>query len=436
MNKNVSLVYNHFLAFTNEFSEPIKRIFLNISDTVDKYTSMTLVSLTVDNKVLKLSNSDITISNPVLSKVQSILEHLDTSAVKGSAILKVKVNDTEYDIIVENGSYLKYPKEVAKIVKSIDVYKYLYLYYSLSDEHLYDFIQKLFLSEAKVEMQPTQAILHYFDLATGANESSASMSTEAQNIANKQIEFENLKVEAEKYRTELESLLKLSKEKKESLSISKTAADDSYVNDTQLDELRADARTLKKGITDITDKLEKISKLLPEISDHLANAVLEKEQHVNLVNAQKRTIANKVTYEKLLNDNRNALENIMSRIKLLESNKIKLNANKDPESSISKDIFELDGKINSLGDQLQVVSNRISAIRKEIALFNEKDVNLKYVSKVNFADTINFIDKNYFLSYEENLVYNFIRFYLKTKLTGTVTTDKYATSFFISIFGF
>lgn len=442
MNKNVGLIYDHFLKFTDEFSEPVKRVFIQISDVVEKFQELGLVRVEFNKGTTNSLNIDL--NKPVkdasvLAKIKSLLEHTVSSAAM-NACLTVRVKDVDYAIIVESGKYTQYPKEVAKVVKSMDVSAYLYFYYSLGDDasedDIINFITKVFFSQQRVQMTPTQAIAHYFDLAVGNTVSSASSSKEAKSIANKQIEFEQLSIEIEKHREELKSVLLKSKKKKEILSKSKEASDVSFLNDSQLKDLKADAAVLSTGIADTKKKLEKIEKLLPAIADELANGDLEKEDRLRLADVQKRTKANKVTYEKMLADNTVALQNISDRIKVLESEQISSKVKHEPESKVSKEIFELDGQANTLSDTIRELSDRLGAIRKEIALFNEKDDSMKYVSQVNFSDTLDFLNENYHMSRNYNLVYNFIVFYVKSKLTNRTVADKTAVSLFYSMFGF
>ena len=443
MNKNVGLIYDHFLKFTNEFSEPTKRVFIQISDVVEKFQELGLVSIEFNKGTTNSLNIDLTKpvkDASVLAKIKSLLEHTVSSAAM-NACLTVRVKDVDYAIIVESGKYTQYPKEVAKIIKSIDVSAYLYLYYSLkadttTKDDIISVIDKLFFRNEKLEMVPSQAIAHYFDLAVGNTVSSANSSKEAQSIANKQIEFEQLSAEIDKHRAELSKVIVNSKVKKETLLQSKAAANTTFISSSQLQDLRADAAVLKTGIEDTNKKLTKIAQLLPSIADELANGDLEKETRLKLADVQRRTEANKKTYEKMLSDNTIALENIASRIKVLESEQISRDVKTEPESKVTKEIFELDGKANAISDIIQDLSNRLTIIRKEISLFHEKDDNMKYVSKVNFADTLDFLNENYNMSAEHNLVYNFITFYYKSKLTTSTKESTTALSLFLSMFGF
>ena len=81
MNKNVGLVYDHFLKFTNEFAEPYKRQFISISDIVDLLSAIKLISMSVTTKVTTEYDLSVERSPLVITNARRILEHTMTQRI-------------------------------------------------------------------------------------------------------------------------------------------------------------------------------------------------------------------------------------------------------------------------------------------------------------------------------------------------------------------
>lgn len=435
MNKNVGLVYDHFLKFTNEFAEPYKRQFLSISDVVDVFTALKLVSMTVTTKTTTEYDLSVERSQLVITNARRVLEH--TMTQKNIAIdLKVLVNDTEFVISYADEKYVTYPKEVAKIVKKMDVGAYFYLTFTekkLTEDDIHWAILNVFFPNAKCKMSTSPAIARYFDIATGYESKLTDSTKEAKDITNKQIAYEQLQAEIETKRNVIDKLNIEIEEIKNKANAIKRVSSNLESNKDKLSVLKEDARVLTKGIEEITAKLDAATKLLPKINDELlTNTNLEQSDRVKLADAQRKTQENKKTYERILADNRQALKNIMSQITILESENAILSNTSAKEEDPSKILTEKEKELRAHLLEIQDLSNTSDTLKRDIMMFNDKGDSLKYTKQINFADTVDFLKENCFLSKENNIVYNFLIFYVDSFVSRGVD----AHQAFKQIFGF
>lgn len=450
MNQNIGHIYDSFLKFTDEYSDKYKDVFIRVSDYVDKYAAIKLVDASIrypdqDKEITfsAFSPNSISISGKELSAISKLLDH-SLSDKEVDVLVHLDIAGKLYTISYSSEGKYIYPKEAAKAIKKIDVRRWLNITFSTmiskkdisEDDVIFEIIYSLFSDNSPVKLSVPQTVSRYFDIALGKNISTSGITEESDDSINKKIELELLINNLESLRVEYENISSQLKEKKDKHKIVTSSNQSVESIDKNIEMLSADAIRLRDGISDKKDKISKIDIILPQIVDTLRNGDISELERKALIN--KRNDLDKVrsSYDDIINEASRALDTISAKIKVLESDKLSSGvAESESEDAIVADLHKLSARAELLNASMRDTSERISSIKSSLSTIAEKENDMKFVSQINFAETSDFLKRSYFLSADDQFVFNFMIFFSKCLLTNTkpVNTVQYVYN---SILGF
>ena len=433
MNSQISSLYDIFLKFTNDFSERYKYIFIKISDVADIYNNLVLVSAVVtstnvgSNPVTYSLNDGSDVPKNVLIMIKQMLEHT-LSVFNTSITLSVTVNETPYEITYTAGTYV-YPKEVASVVKALDLEIFFRNNYSVAfpipttvplDIVIRDILGRFFdINVSLINVSPSINI--FFDIASGRKTIASDTSAEEKDILNKKMKIESISKEIHSFTnvySRLSEEITIKKQKLEEISkINFTSS----ARTSQLEMLRTDIENLNQGIAEKTKLAAHIDKILPSIIDSLSNDILEVEKRKELREKRQSLENIKKTYENVIADAHRALDTIAPKVKQLESEHISATVNMDisPEE-LQADINKMVSKADSFSNSIRELSDNVSVLKKDITIDDERKSNMSFVNAVNFEETNDYLKLNTVITQDHLFLFNFLTSYIKYLLT----TDK------------
>jgi hypothetical protein len=411
-------------------SKAHKDIFIDTDEKLNQIRYLKLKAINVQSPSF-VFNEDLS-KSPVTLLPQAYF-WLRNALIKN--IKEIPDVDVQLDITYKGQDYIisygksqtPYPEELTGLFTSDNIDSILKYFIVLStnkqsnEDLIKEILDYIFISGHTISRLPAD-IVKYFDVLNGSDTSidnsiiNSSVNSLKIELETRNKEFENYKSVVDNYNKELEAKERELQELVAAQNTSKVKIRNTRDISEDVESLTKVKESLDTLISEVTGTLTILDKaILDEMSaeyPHMGNLALYKEK--------------KISFQESLTPNtrkRESVENDLLNLKdsLKQNDLPQEQATELYVSLLQKAVDDLNAKVNSCINQLQIISSDRDSIRKQLSSEESKLGDIQGIDSVNFVDVNSFLTKNVYISQDNLIIYNFIfsliLFYLQEEPT-------------------